>query len=140
MATTIDELKTLLKDKMEGLAVFGEVFPYGQGDFSKYPVCVITPVGGKGNTIDTNRVERTFQFLIKLYQEQSIAGKTKQEADAIMTQISDAILTSFDQDPDLAGEVEIVRVVEFELDFKVAAGTFNFATFRVDCVVIVPNY
>ena len=83
---------------------------------------------------------RTFDFTIKLYQEQSQVGKTKEEADALMTQAADAILLAFDQDKDLGGEVEIVRVVAFDLDFKVATGTFNFANFHINCVVIVPNY
>jgi hypothetical protein len=145
MATTIKTIKALIKTKVENLQIsgkdiFGEVFDYAQGDFTKYPVAVIMPIGGKGEVLDTHRNERTFQFLIKLYQEQSNAGRDKQTADDIMTQVSDAILIAFDQDEDLGGEVEIVRVVGFDLDFKVAAGTFNFATFRIDCVVIVPDY
>jgi hypothetical protein len=30
--------------------------------------------------------------------------------------------------------------VEFDTSFKVAAGTFNFATFRVEAVVLVINH
>lgn len=144
-STTISAIKALIKTKVQGLQIggkdiFGQVFDYAQGDFAKYPVAVIMPVGGKGEVLDTHRNERTFQFLIKLYQEQSVAGRDKQDADDIMTKASDAVLIAFDQDEDLGGKVEIVRVVEFDLDFKVSAGTFNFATFRIDCVVIVPDY
>ena len=69
-----------------------------------------------------------------------MAGKTKAEADAWMTQASDAILIALDQDKDLGRVVENVHVVEFTTDFKVQPGTWNFATFKIDCVVIVPNY
>ena len=142
----IGDIKELLIEKLEAMKngdgddLFGEVFGYAQGDFSKYPVAVVKPVGGRGQVIDTHRNERTFQFIISLYQEQSQAGRTKQEADEIMTECSDVILEEFDKDKTLGDEVEIVRVVEFDTDFRVAAGTFNFANFRVDCMVVVPNY
>jgi len=145
MTTTIEGIKALLKTKIEslkigGVDIFGEVFDYAEGNFSNYPVAVITPAGGTGEVIDTHRIERTFNFTVKLYQEQSKAGKTKEEADEIMTKASDAILLAFDQDEDLSGEIEVVRVVDFVLDFKVGAGTFNFATYNINCVVIVPDY
>lgn len=146
MTQTIKGIRDLIVAKLEtikdteGNDIFGDIFGYAKGDFENYPVVVVTPSGGKGEVLDTHRNERTFQFTIKLYQEQSRAGKTPEEADEMMTEASDAILKAFDVDEDLGGEVQIVRVVEFDTDFKVAAGTFNFATFRVDCVVIVLDY
>lgn len=148
MKTTIKDIKPLIVTKLQGLmdnespqnVLIGEVFDYANGDFSKYPVAVVRSVGGKGGVEDTHRIERVFSFTITLYQEQSKAGETKDLADQKMTDISDAILTAFDTDKDLGGELQIVRVVDFDFDFAVRAGTFNFATFRVDCVVMVPSY
>lgn len=146
MKTTIEDIKELIVAKIEGLKgddgkdIFNEVFPYAQGEFTKYPVAVIKAVGGRGTEIDTHRNERIFSFVASLYQEQSNAGKTKEEADEIMTKCSDAILKAFDQDKTLSDEVQIVRVVEFDLDFAVRAGTFNFGNFRIECLVVVPNY
>lgn len=146
MANTIKDIRKIIEDKLRAMVdgggdlIFNEVFAYPQGDFTKYPVAVVRPVGGRGVEIDTHRNERIFQFIISLYQEQTKAGKTKEEASDIMTKCSDAILEAFDQDKTLGDSVEIVRVVEFDTDFKVGAGTFNFANFRIDCAVVVPNY
>lgn len=145
MAQTLAEVILLLETKLKSLhngtaPIFGDVFKYAQGDFAKYPVAAVYETGGKGAVIDTHRNQRTYNFTIKLYQEQSKAGKTKAEASLIMRGATDAILTAFDTDKDLGGQVDIVRVVEFDSDFKVAAGTFNFATFRIDVVVLVHSY
>lgn len=142
---TLTGLMALIKAKLEALQIasedaFGVVLDHQDGDFTEYPAAVITETGGKGQVIDTHRNQRTHTFTIKLYQEQSRAGKTKEEAATTMRACTDAILTAFDIDKDLGGEVDIVRVVEFDTNFKVAAGTFNFATFRVEAVVLVPSY
>ncbi len=144
-ASTSKEIRDLIKTKLEDLQVggddaFGEVFDYANAKFSEYPVAVVRAVGGRGNVIDTHRNERIFSFVIELYQEQSKAGKTASEADQIMIDTADAVVIAFDQDKDLGGEIEIVRVVDFDFSFKVAAGTFNYATIKVDALVIVPNW
>ena len=123
-----------------GEDIFGEVFGYGEGDFKKFPAVVVTFTGGTGSEIDTHRNERIYNFVVRLFQEQSVAGKTKAEANTLMTQATDAILIALDQDKDLGGVVKNVRVVEFTTDFKDRPGTWNFATFKIDCVVIVDNY
>lgn len=148
MATTTKEIRDLIVDKLEAIdsddsgagAIFGQVFAYAQGDFTDYPVAVVRPTGGRGTEIDTHRNERIFTFEITLYQEQSVAGKTKEDADAIVVEAADKVIESFDRDKDLGGEVEIVKVISFTYDFQSRAGTYNFATFQVEAVVIVPNY
>lgn len=143
--TTLAGVQAALIAKITALQVggediFGEVFGYGEGDFKKFPAVVVTFTGGTGSEIDTHRNERIYNFIVRLYQEQSVAGKTKQEADARMTQATDAILTALDKDKDLGGVVKNVHVVEFTTDFKDRPGTWNFATFKIDCVVVVENY
>jgi hypothetical protein len=144
-STTIKDIGDLIVTKVQairvgGKEIFGEVVGNADGDIKSYPAVRVIPKGGRGSELDTHRNSRTFNFEIQLYQEQSVAGEDKAGAAVLMTQAADAILIAFDQDNDLSGEVEIVRVVEFDTDFKVAAGTFNFAIFRIDCVVNVPNY
>lgn len=147
MKTTIEDIRALIVAKMQGInkpggdPLLGEVFDYAQGNFTKYPVAVVLPSGGStGLGVDTHRIERIFSFNVTLYQEQTQAGKDKQDANDIMTKAADLVIKSFDQDPDLGGELQIVRVVKMDFNFKVSAGTYIFATFQVDCVVIVPNY
>jgi len=143
--TTLAGVQAALITKIQSLQIggkdiFGEVFGFREGDFKKFPAVTVTFTGGTGSEIDTHRNERIYNFVISLYQEQSQAAKGKEDAAELMTQATDAILTGFDQDKDLNGVVKNVRVVEFTTDFKERPGSWNFATFRVDCVVIVPNY
>ncbi len=145
METTLAGIKALLKTKIENLQiagedVFSEVYDYAEGDFKSYPVAVIRNTGSDGSGIDTARIERTFHFSIDLYQEQTKEGKTKDEADALMTAAVDAVMTAFDTDPDLSGNIQIAKVVKADFDFKATAGTFNFASIKVDCLVIVSNF
>ena len=145
MTTSIAGIMALLKTKIEGVKIggvsaFGVVLDHADGDFINYPAAVITESGGKGSVMDTHHNERIMQFSIKLYQEQSRAGKDKKKAADTMRAITDAVLVSFDRDKDLSGAIDILRVVEFDTTFKVAAGTFNFATLRVEAVVLVLNH
>jgi hypothetical protein len=147
MKTTVKDIRALIVAKMQGLTktggdpLFGEVFDYAQGDFTKYPVAVVLPTGGStGSEVDTHRIERIFSFQVSFYQEQTQAGKDKSDANDIMTDAVDKAIIAFDQDPDLGGELQIVKIVKMDFNFKVSAGTYVFATLQVDCVVIVPNY
>ncbi len=145
MSTTLTEIIPLIKTKLEGIQVglddaFAEVFDHADGDFSKFPVAVITEKGGSGEIIDTHRNIRTFEISVELYQEQSRAGKTKQEAADIMRSIFDAVIVAFDQDKDLGGAVDRIQVVSFTSDFKANAGTFNFATFNINATVVVDSH
>lgn len=140
MATTVKDIKALLVAAITTLGVFKQVVGYAEGNFSSYPAATIRPTGGSGRVIDTHRNERTFNFAITLFQEQGEPAKNKAQADQILTDCTDAVITAFDQDKDLNGNVEIVRVVAFEMDFKDRPGTYDFATIRVDVVAIVPSY
>jgi hypothetical protein len=146
MKTTLADIKALIKTKLESIldggshSIFGDIFDYPNGEFKNYPVVVILDSGMSGIEIDTARNERTFHFSVNLFQEQTKAGKTNKEASELMERAADKIIEAFDKDPDLGGEVLRVSVVEAIFDFKVTAGTFNFATFKIDCMSVVPNY
>lgn len=145
MITTLVGIKALLVTKIEsikvgGVSVFGSISDVATGDFAKYPAVVIRPTNGEGNYVDTARNERTFTFVIDLYQEQSPEGKTKTQATDIMESAVDKILIAFDQDKNLGNEVQTVEVVEMQFDFENRKGTYNFASFEVNCVVVVNNF
>jgi hypothetical protein len=52
----------------------------------------------------------------------------------------DAVMKSFDEDPQLGGEVMRVIVTDITTDFEVRAGTFQFARFTVNVRDFVNNY
>jgi hypothetical protein len=146
-SNTLTQIKALIKTKIEslvdggGVSIFGDTLDYPTAKFKGYPAAVIIQKGVTGSWLDTGRNERTFRFTIDLYQEQTKAGRTQEQADEIMSTSADAILTAFDQDKDLGGELQIVRVVNATFDFKSGGSeTYNYATFEIDCVAIVPNY
>lgn len=146
MATKLADIRDLIKAKLEDLGdsgdpVFKEVFDYAQGDFKKYPVAVILPTGGsEGSVLDTHRNHRTFSFLVTCYHEQTDAGPDKEEVNDIMTNVVDEVIVAFDQDKNFGFEVEQIRVVKMDFNFRVANGPFDFASFQVDAVVVVHNY
>ncbi|NLD50651.1 MAG: hypothetical protein GX660_26205 [Clostridiaceae bacterium] len=146
MKTTLKDIKSLIKDKLESIvddnekSIFGDIFDYSNGEFKNYPVAVILNTGVSGEELDTGRNQRIFHFVINLYQEQSSVGRSSKDADDVMTNVSDKIIEAFDKDPDLGGEVINVRVIEATFDFIATAGSFNFATFKIDCTVVVNNY
>lgn len=145
MTTTLEGLKTLIHNKISSLtiggdSIFGHISKFPTGNFDGYPAAVIIPKGSEGTWLDSARNERTYRFTINLYQEQTKAGRSQEEADSVMGNSIDAIVTAFDKDKDLGGEVQIIRVVSMEYDFKVANDTYIYASINIDCVVIVPNY
>lgn len=145
MVSTSEEIRDLIVEKLQSLetaseSIFGQVVPFAEGNFTGYPAAVVRATGGEGDVKDTARIERIFNFDIELWQEQTEAAKTKQEADQKMISSADRILVAFDQDKDLGGEVMIVNVVRFKFDFKQAAGTHNYATFNIEARVLVPSY
>lgn len=146
-SSTVKDIRALIATKVGAVVdgssqeIFQEVFEYPEGNFSKYPAAVVLPTGGSdGIVLDTARNERTFHFEVKCYQEQSEGGKGKEASNEALTTAVDALILAFDQDKDLGGEVELVRVVRMEFDFRGTHGTFDFATIHVDAMVVVPNY
>jgi len=140
MKTTLADIKALIKTKLESIDEIADTFDYPIGEFKEYPVAVILDSGMTGEEIDTARNQRVFHYIVSLYQEQTKAGKSAEEASGVMERLADKVIIAFDQDPDLGGEVMRVSVVESSFDFKTAPGTFNFATFKIDVLAIVQNY
>lgn len=146
-ATTIKDIRALIAAKLATLldtdneSIFGAILEYASSKFDEYPAVTILPTGGsQGEMKDTGRNIRVFSFDVSIYQEQTNAGKTQQEANTVMTDICDRVLQAFDQDRNFNFEVSRVRVADMAFNYKVAAGTFIFATFKIDCEVVVPNY
>lgn len=140
MSKTIKTIQDLILAKINSLNLFKVVVDNGDGDFTGYPAAVIMPTGGIGKIIDTAVNERTFTFEILCYQEQSEQATNKADAAVKMTQVCDAIIQAFDIDPTLNREVMTVEVVDYTFDFKGQAGTWNFATFKINVRVLVQHY
>jgi hypothetical protein len=146
MRQTYGNLVAKLKTKLQsivngdGETMLYQVLDYKGAEMTGYPTALVIDAISRGELIDTHRNERIFAFNILLYQEQSSAGKTKEEATIAMRNTVDSIIESFDTDPTLSGEVKYIKVVPTEIDYTVQQGSFIFATFLVECVDIVNNY
>lgn len=144
--TTIKDIKAAIKTKLEGIqlnseAVFGSVYDYPETKFDAWPAAVIRRAGSDGLVIDTGRNQRTFHFEVLLYQAQAEQAKNAEDSEGIMVNAEDAILTAFDEDKDLGGQVMRINVVSStDTPTAVNQGAFNFAVFKIDAVVIVPNF
>jgi hypothetical protein len=147
MAKTIQTIQALILAKLSALEVdiahnplFKIVTDKCIGTFTGYPAAVVTPTGGNGKVEDTAVNERVLSFNILLYQEQSEQATDKTDATLKMTEICDAVMKAFDIDPTLGREVAKVEVVDFAFDFKAQTGTWNFATFKINAVILVSHY
>jgi len=146
MATTLKDVTALIKTKIEGLkdgsgdVIFQNVYDYPKGDFETYPVAVIIPTLAEGGIVTTKQNKRTFKFDVSLYQENTPAGRTSEQAtDAMITAI-DSFILAFDQDKNLNYQVSYVQVVKIDFSFRAQQGPFIFAVFQVECEVVVQNY
>lgn len=142
MATKLVDIRELIKDKIAPF-IAGDVFEYpnGPAGLNKYPSAVILPTGGtEGEVQDTGRNLRVWAFDIFVYQEQTPSGKTKEQANDVMTTLIDNIVESFDKDNNLNFSVSRIRVVSMSFDYSGANGPYVIATFKVECEVLVQNY
>lgn len=144
---TLVGISALLKDKLEGLQsggedIFASVLEEPRGDKINYPCAEILPTGG--STVKRIAMgglnSRTITFRIYLYQEQSEPGKTSEEANDRLKDVCDAVIESFDRDPDLGNEIENCLLSKMAYDFTGGRGAGPFATFDVECDIIVQNY
>ena len=144
--TTLKDIRDLIVTKIQGIkdvnnnAIFLDVFDYPMGEFTKYPSAVILPKNADGVILTTRQNARVFTFDVSLYQEQTPAGKTAQEANTVMTSAVDLFIKAFDSDKNLNFQVDYVRVVKMDFNFKAQTGPFVFAKFEVECEVLVQNY
>lgn len=144
--TTLKTIRDLIKTKVQGIlndsgeVVFQDVFDYAQGEFTKFPSAVIIPIGADGVILTTRQNARVFKFEVSMYQEQTPSGKTSSEANAVMTTAVDAFIKAFDSDKNLNFQVDYIKVVKMEFNFRAQTGPFVFAKFEVECEVLVQNY
>ncbi|MFZ2152289.1 MAG: hypothetical protein WAV09_04235 [Minisyncoccia bacterium] len=150
--TTLTDISDLIVTKLQDLVIegdspaddtdlFGEIKDYATNKFAKYPAVTVTPTGGiDGEMKDTGRNVRVYNFKITLWQEQTQAGASPAEADRIMKQACEKVILAFDEDRNFNYKVSRVKVVRMEFNYRVGAGTYDFATFDVNCEVVVPNY
>ena len=70
------------------------VYAYEETKPAGYPAIMVTPFGGQGIFLDTMRVQRDFQFTVRVYQERLDA--TPAGAEAIITTLVDELIGIFE--------------------------------------------
>lgn len=133
----VDKLESLVDENNESL--FSEIKKYPEGDFAGTPAATVGYLGGDGEVLDTHSNERTHHFSVGMYY--SVRESTeKSEINEKALVLIGEVVQAFDEDKDLGGQVQIVRVIKINSDTTVASGTWRFAEILIDVVVIVPNY
>lgn len=99
-----DDLIAATKAVVDTSTLLHEVFDYRRRTFDKYPACTISPA----DTIDplfadTSRNQRTYVIAITVYQERLDQGDSN--AERILRQIADDLITKFDADPYLGNTI-----------------------------------
>lgn len=104
----------------------------------KYPFASVTINSLEGKFGDTQRNERIYLFDVRVYQERVKVGNEK--AERLIREISDEIMTLFDNNTTLDGMVKFVRPVSADFDYvDREIGDTRVAQFKVECVNVVPS-
>ncbi|MFA5168815.1 MAG: hypothetical protein WC530_09840 [Candidatus Omnitrophota bacterium] len=145
---TIAGISELIVTKLEGLVdgssnrIIPEVLGYPSGTKTMYPSAEVLPTAAiSTRKLETTggvgaRLERVINFQIKLYQEAAEASMGAESLGRVSAAV-DAILSSFDTDPDLSDEVAGIVADDVIIDYAVRFPN-AVATINLRCVIIVP--
>jgi hypothetical protein len=105
-----------------------------------YPYAVVTPAEFQGQFGDTIRNLRTHTFVLSVYQERTEAGFGNQKAERLIREMSDEIITAFDQDTTFSGMIKYMKPLHGNLRYDEGeTGEMRVCEFILDCVVISPS-
>lgn len=110
----IKKIEAKIKEKLESLWDFIEVFEYYKADFKGFPYASFELVDCKWEKLDTCTNIRKYSFWILIFQETEVASREK--AKDILYNIFDKIILAFDSDETLGGLVENSEVVEIVMN------------------------
>jgi len=110
MSTYLADTLVLVKNKVALCSGLANVY-VNPVDQSTCPYATVGDAGWEGIFSDTARNRRTFRYDVHLYQEVSENTFDQKKASRIMRELQDEVITAFDNDPTLDGEVLMCRPV-----------------------------
>lgn len=104
MSSYITDTLNLIQTKVALCSGLAQVYTHPV-DKSDFPYATIGESGWAGEFSDTQRNRRTFIYEIHLYQEVSVDNFNQAKASRVMRELQDEVITAFENDPTLGGEV-----------------------------------
>lgn len=149
MSKSYTSLKSALITKITainnagGVDLFSGVYGVLETEPAGYPCAFVLERTGSGSLLDTHRNEREWQFTIIIKQE--IGRKTPEQAYTALLEATDAVITSFDQDPMLldsnsVAQCKWVKVIPVEFIYGIGDQPFHTAELQIAIVDIVSRY
>lgn len=107
MAHYFTDIKAAIIVALQAATKVRDIYDYEETKPGGYPCITVTPSAGDGEFLDTTRIQRAFEFTIRVYQERVQAGA--KEAERIITSLVDEILPLFEG----AGVINLTNTVQF---------------------------
>jgi hypothetical protein len=140
MSTDVVDISALIKAKVAGIAGIHQAYEYepDKSDDGKYPYATVHIERGEAEFGDTIRNIRRHTFQIILYQERTAASFGNEKAERITRELIDAILTAFDNDTQLGGQVQMVRPLSYDATYEsTEVGDTRVVRFEGECMTVV---
>ena len=138
----ITTIQTAIQTKLQAISELHGVYTYeiAKPTNGQYPFATITFLSSEAVFGDTIRNERTYSFVVRVYQERTEPAFGASKAERIMRGICDQIIDAFDLDTTLNNTVKYVKPISVDLDYiDREIGDTRLAEFKLDCVTIVPS-
>jgi hypothetical protein len=117
-------------EESEGVPFFVEVRYGHKKDFQGFPTAEFFKKAGSGETLDTHRNERQWQYTLILVYE--FKGQTThEEAENLMDTAVDKVMEAFDTDDTLSGNCMKLEVVPVQFYDILLEEPFVFAEFTI---------
>jgi len=142
MAQNIQNLSAAVATKMRGVSGLQVVYEYepDKPESGQYPFATVTPQAFSGSFGDTIRNLRTYEIVVRVYQERVEIAFGNEKAERLIREMVDEILTAFDMDTTLSGMMKYVRPVRGNLSYEQReVGDTRVAEFVLECVNVVDS-
>lgn len=142
MATNIVDISLAVVTKLQGVGKLNGVYAYepDKPSSGNYPFATVTAQAFDGQFGDTIRNIRTFDLVVRVYQERIESNFGNEKAERVMREMVDEILTAFDADTTLSGTCKMVKPISGNLSYEDREmGDTRIAEIVVQATTVVPS-
>lgn len=142
MATNVVDISLAIVNKLSGISKLNGVYNYepDKPESGMYPFATVTMQAFDGKFGDTIRNIRTFDLVVRVYQERIESNFGNEKAERVMREMVDEIITAFDADTTLSGTCKMVKPLSGNLDYEDRElGDTRIAEIIVQATTVVPS-
>jgi len=110
MADEYTTLKAYIKTQLTAITGLKYVYGYEKGDLAGYPACTIVGFSVASPLETTSENLRAYTFKIRVFQEINEDSRGAEDAETVIDNLVDTIITKFDNDYHLGDNCEMSLV------------------------------